>query len=414
MSIFIYLLLLIFLLASSITSAMETAFFSISHYKVLNYRYDKDPSKRRIYYLLQNPKQLLVTIIMLNIICNVLIQNFISNLFGNFGWVLKVGLPLALTLFIGEIIPKSLALPNNVLISRRLSKFILVIQKLLSPFRIFLTWITNYVSRFLFFFLKNEKPLSLEELELILETSKEKGILQSEEKKFIKGYLDLKKATVKEKMRPKDEIIYYSFERDLSYLFHLMKEKKYSKIPITSENLDSIEGVLSLEDYFNHFKFIDEKEDLLKYLTKPFYVPETMNALSLLNEMRQKDEDMAFVVDEYGQVLGLIVQEDLIETVIGEVNDLKNQMKKYTQSGENVIIASGKLGLDEFEEIFHKKLEAEGNIATIGGWIIERLGDIPVVGDTYTTDDFFFYILAADPNRIKRMYIRHLKPSRKK
>ena len=104
----------------------------------------------------------------------------------------------------------------------------------------------------------------------------------------------------------------------------------------------------------------------------------------------------------------------MVEVVVGEITDRRDSKSLYTRSSEDVIIASGKLELSEFKEIFGIPLKSRENIVTLGGWLIEQLGDIPAMGAKYATDQFLFYVLAADPNRIRRIYVRRLKPAKKR
>ena len=125
--------------------------------------------------------------------------------------------------------------------------------------------------------------------------------------------------------------------------------------------------------------------------------------------MRENNKKIALVVDEYGSISGLISQEDLMETVIGEVEDLRDVNKNYVRSSSEVIIASGKLELSEFEDIFTIKLKCSSSVVTLGGYLIEKFEDIPQAGTKYFTDEFLFYILEADPKMIKKIYVRRLK-----
>lgn len=137
-----------------------------------------------------------------------------------------------------------------------------------------------------------------------------------------------------------------------------------------------------------------------------------MPAKALLRQMYEKQVSLATVVDEYGSVSGLITIEDLVETVVGEITDRRDEKSRYTRSGEDVIIASGKLELIDFEDIFNIPLTSENHMLTLGGWLTEQLGEIPKSGTKYLTDQFLFHVLAADPNRIRRIYVRRLKPNK--
>jgi CBS domain containing-hemolysin-like protein len=136
-----------------------------------------------------------------------------------------------------------------------------------------------------------------------------------------------------------------------------------------------------------------------------------MSSEILLRQMYEKEESLAIVVDEYGSISGLIALEDLVEKVVGEIADARDEKSRYSRSGEDVIIASGKLELAEFEEIFGKALPSENNMVTIGGWLTEQMGDIPRTGAKYTAHDFFFHVLAADVKRVRRIYIRRMQSS---
>lgn len=109
----------------------------------------------------------------------------------------------------------------------------------------------------------------------------------------------------------------------------------------------------------------------------------------------------------------MITQEDLIEKVVGQIADRRDEKNAYTRSGSDVIIASGKLELSTFGELFGEELQSAGGAVTLGGWLIEQLGDIPQAGAKYATDRFFFYVLAADPNRVRRIYVRRLHPEKR-
>lgn len=133
-----------------------------------------------------------------------------------------------------------------------------------------------------------------------------------------------------------------------------------------------------------------------------------MTAETLLKKMYEREESLAIVVDEYSSVSGIIAFEDLVEVVIGEISDRRDTKALYTKSKSDVVIASGKLELSEFEDLFQHKLYSPNHMMTIGGWLTEQLGDIPKAGTKYVTDEFLFHVLASDHTRVRRVYIRKL------
>ncbi len=413
--IFFSLILAALILLSGFLSTSETAFFSISGFTLKAYQGDKDNRKRLIARLLKRPRDLLVTILMLNVFANILVQNTVSGLFGAWsGWIFKVGVPLVLTLIFGEIIPKAIALPNNTKIAYFVAPILAVIAKILTPFRLVLTKLTGILSRYLFFFLKKAKPITSEELEVILENSTQKGLLSADEAELIAGYLELHEASVKEMIRPKEEILFYDINMPIEGLIALFVDRKCTRVPVTNGPLDDVLGIISARSFFFHRQEIDTKEKLRSFLDKPFFVPEGSNAWSVLQQLREKKQSLAMVVDEYGAIAGLVAQEDLIEAVVGEIADLRDTEELYALSGKDIIIVSGKMELSELEEVFGVKFDATHNITTIGGFLTEEMEQIPQAGTQYVKDNLMFYVLEADPNRVTRIYIRKLKSSKKR
>jgi putative hemolysin len=410
LTLFLILLLLILIFLSGFSSASETALFSLSSMQVKIFKQDPDKSKALIATLLSNPRDLLISIIIVNIAVNILIQNVVASLFGAFSnWVLNVGVPLALTLIFGEVIPKSIGLANNRAIAIRVAPWMARIQSLLFPLRRVLTSITNVVARVFFFFLKRDRDISTDELKSALTYSRTFEVLNEDEAELVRGFLELDEMAVKQLMRPREEVLFFDIDEPLSELISLFVDRECSRVPVCKGGLDHVLGIMTSRLFFLHRPTLKNTSDLLPFLQRPFYVPESLGAKNLLKQMYEKKVSFAIVVDEYGSVSGLISLEDLVETVVGEIIDRRDEKSHYTRSSDEVIIASGKLELSEFEEIFHIPLKSKTQMVTLGGWLTEQLGDIPKTGTRYVTKDFLFQILAADPNRVRRVYVRRLK-----
>jgi len=410
MTLLLILLLIGLLSCSAFFSASETALFSLSPLTLKAYKSSSVPRLSQIADLMARPRDILVTILILNILANILVQNTVSTLFDPIPhWAFKVGVPLALTLLFGEVLPKSYAITNNAEVAYKAVPFVAFVTRAIGPARGPLTQATHWISRFLFFFFRKEKEISEGELRHVLKTSEATGVLLPQECRLMRGALDLQHSIVKERMRPREEVLFYSVDEPLEKLTHLLVDLETTRIPVCNENLDNLLGILSTRRFFFHQKQIFAPSDLLPILKKPYFAPESTPCWTLLQNMRERGESLAMVVDEYGSISGLISQEDLIETVVGEIADRRDTKSLYTRSTDDVIIASGKLELSEFREIFGIELRSNENIVTLGGWLIEQLGDIPAAGTKYANDQFLFYILAADPNRIRRVYVRRLK-----
>jgi CBS domain containing-hemolysin-like protein len=409
MNTLLFLALALLLSISAFLAASEAAFFSLSSSTLESYERSTEGRKRLIALLLMKPRELLVTIMMIDIFCNILVQNTVSNIFGKYGSILvKVGIPLFLTLFIGEIIPKAIALPNNRAVAYKLAPIIAFFSRIIWPLRVALTKITNYVSRFFFFFLQKEKKFTEDELQTILSLSKEKHILDKDEYALTSGFLSLRDSLIKEHMQAKDDILFYDINKPLTQLLQLFVDKKQVKVPVCNGEIENLIGVISAKRFFFYQDKILSEEMLKMFVTPAFFLPDTTNGWLALQQMREKTESLALVVDEYGNICGLITDKTLIKTIIGDFVDPSIKVKKYTYCSQDVIIASGKMTLDEFEAVFKVKLPRIAQATTLGGWLMEKTQSIPQVGQKFTFNGFNFYILFAAPNRIHKIYVQKI------
>lgn len=396
-------LLLLLLYYSAWISSAETALFSLPSHKIRVFKQDTNKVKQLIAKLLAHPRDLLVTVFMVNTFINIMLQNVASDMFGNSGsWVLKVGVPLILTLIFGEIIPKYLGLQNNQAIALKVAKNIERLQNLLSPIRSFIIQVTAPISRLLFFFLRKENTITKAEIEHVLKTSESHGVLNRDEAELLAGYLNLQEALVKELMQPKEDILYYDLSEPVSRLEELFTKEECSRVPVCKESLENVLGLLSSVSYFKE----KGKKEIPSLLSKPSFFPETMPAKALLRKMNEQHLKAALIVDEYGSITGYISREDLIEVVIGQIEDPLSSQQLYIKAGSKEVIASGKWDLSEFNDHFHADLQSQTGMVSIGGWLTEMHGDLPKSGEKINLAGFLFHVLSAGPTRITRLFIK--------
>lgn len=400
-------LLLLLLFASAWVSSAETALFSLSSHKIRSYETDQDQRKQLIAKLLSRPRDLLVTVFMINTCVNILLQNISSDMFGTHaGWGLKVGVPLIVTLIFGEIIPKYIGLQNNASISYKVAPSIHKLQDLLAGTRKVVIAITTPISKIMFFFLKKEPTISREELEHVIQTSESQGMLKQGEGELLKGFLHLQEVQAKEIMWPREDILFYDLSQPITKLIYLFTDQDLTRIPVCGGSLENLIGVITVMQFFKNQEKILEPEDLVPYLNKPFFVPETTSARQLLKQMDEAGQILAFIVDEYGSITGMLSREDLIAIVVGCIEEEKAVEPLFIPAGKSEVIASGKWDLSEFNDHFEAHLTSQNHLVSIGGWLIEQIGDIPKSGSTYDLEGFHFKVLAASPSRITRLFIR--------
>lgn len=400
----------VLLILSGFFSGSETALFSLPATKLASYRKSSNPRLKLIAALLEKPRDLLVTVFMLNTLVNILLQNVTSAASGTEGgWFFKVIVPFLLLLIFGEIIPKYIGMIKNVSFASLTAPLINLFQNLISPIRRLTVLITIPVTNALFFYLRKEASISRDEMKHVLKKSEEHGVLHPDESELVWGYLNLQDILVKEVMRPREQILSYDINEPISKLKHLFIEEKVTRIPVCEGDLQNTIGIITARNFFLHQNLLTNTDfDLRAYLTKPLYIPEATQAKILLRRLDALDREMALVVDEYGAISGLITYEDVVEIVIGEIIDQRDTDKLYTMSSKTEMITSGKLELLDFNQIFDVDLDSPNNMVTIGGWLTEKIGTIPKSGMKCEFNGFAFNVLAADQTHIKRIYVRKL------
>lgn len=405
-TLFFVFILLFLTLCSAYFSGSEVALFSLPTLKVHTFSESSNSRQRKIAELLSSPRDLLVTIFILNTLVNILIQNIASHIFRfTSGWTFKVGFPLVLTLLLGEIIPKYVALHNNVAIAQWTAPSIDFLQNILSPIRRWTIAVTSPISRLLFFFLRKEPGITKEEVEHALKTAHQQKILSDQEIEIVQGYVNLLDADIKDLMRPKDEILFYDINTPLSKLTRLFADEKCTRIPVCDGYLDNILGILSANAYFVGQPRFNAGKDIIKVLQKPIFIPEQTPARLMIKRFFRENEQFSLVVDEYGNLTGLITLEDLAEVVIGSVSDSRDQKLLYSKAGKNEIIANGRMELDELNEMFGTTFESD-NVVTVGGWLIEQLDGFPLPGTKFEKEGILFQVIAVTPRKIDRILIQ--------
>jgi CBS domain containing-hemolysin-like protein len=188
----------------------------------------------------------------------------------------------------------------------------------------------------------------------------------------------------------------------------LFIDEECSRVPVIAGDLENVLGIMTADLFFLHQSKIKTTEDVKRFLRECYFVPETMGAKDLFVQFRQRKESIALVIDEYGCISGIISMEDIVEVVVGQIEDKRDEELLFTKASEDVIIASGKMELADLEEVFDLSLRHKTNMATVGGFLTEQVGDIPSSGTQYTFDGLLFNVLASSKTKVLKVYIRKL------
>jgi CBS domain containing-hemolysin-like protein len=387
-------------IGSAFFSSSETALLSVNRFKIEKLAKEGNKNAQLVLKLLENPQKLITTILIGNNLVNIAAASISTGiaikLFGDVGIGIATGVVTLLTIIFGEVLPKNFALRYSEKLALSFARILYILEIIFSP----LSWILIKITEKLFPN-NEENKLTEEELKIILEHSKKHGAIDEEEKELIENILELDKTIVKEVMTPRTEIIAIDESKNLNEILEIMKKTSYSKIPVYKENIDNIIGVVYLKDVL---KNLDKKELKAKDIArKPYFVPETKKLDDLFKKMKEKKVKMAIVIDEYGGTAGLITLEDILEYLVGEINDKKQDIIKIN---DKTYVVDGNTNLIELEREIEKEFDTEAN--TVSGLIMEKLDRLPKKGDKIKIDNVIFEVLETNGNKIKKVIVKLL------
>ena len=410
------LVLLILLFFSALISGSEVAFFSLTHDEIAKCKGSEDKRDRRIGQLLYNPKRLLATILIANNLVNIFIVTISTfatwRIFGIQG---REGLTIAiltltitaLIIFFGEIIPKVYANHNGIGFARKTSALLIFADKLFRPASWFLIALTGLIERRM---QKKGYNLSVEEVNQALEISVEKEAVTEEEKGILKGIVNFGTLSAKQIMKSRIDITSIDIETNFHDLMDMVNKTGYSRIPVFNETVDKIEGILYIKDLLPHLDN-DESFDWRALMREGFFIPESKKIDDLFKDFQEKQVHMAIVVDEYGGTAGLITMEDVIEEIVGEINDEFDDESEipFQKVDSQTFIFEGKTSLNDFCKITEVEStifdSVKGESESVGGLLLELNSTLPHAGEKITHQGLVFTIVAVDLRRIKKVKV---------
>jgi len=410
------LVLLVLLLLSALISGSEVAFFSLTHDQIAKCKNSEDKEEQRISGLLYNPKRLLATILIANNLVNIFIVTIstfatwrIVGPQGREGVTIAI-LTIAITamiIFFGEIIPKVYANHNGIGFARKTSGLLVVFDKLFLPASWLLMALTGLIERRM---QKKGYNLSVEEMNQALEISVEKEAVTEEEKGILKGIVNFGTLSAKQVMKSRMDITSIDRETNFHELMDVVNKTGYSRIPVFNETIDKIEGILYIKDLLPHLDN-DDTFDWCSLLREGFFIPESKKIDDLFRDFQEKQVHMAIVVDEYGGTSGLITMEDVIEEIVGEINDEFDDESEisYQKVDSQTFIFEGKTSLNDFCKITEVDSsifdEVKGESESLGGLLLEINSVLPHAGAKINYKGFLFTIVAVDTRRIKKVKV---------
>jgi putative hemolysin len=414
---------------SAFFSGSETALFSLSKVQTERLRQENGKRGAVVAGLLDNPRRLLITILVGNMFVNVasasLIASSTTALLGNKGVGIAVGITTVLLLIFGEITPKTVAVHNAEPISRLVAYPIKLFSKLIFPLRVVLRFVTNTLIRVMAGgSIPVEDRFTTEEFRAMVEVAEEEGSIKEHEKEMLHTIFELRSITAAEIMVPRTEIVCTSEESTLQQVFDLARTVGRSRIPVYRDDVDHIMGIVYIRDFptWRHFdiynmtveQFLQDRGKLLPrrrdtLIRQPIFVPETRTAVDLFQDFRNKGAQMAILLDEYGGTAGLVTMEDLVEELVGEITDEYDATSEnFRRLDDSSTSVAGGTSIRNVNRRLGLELPAEDDIDTIGGYVTHLFGRIPDSGEVLSTEGLEFEVAGTDRQRITYVIIRKI------
>lgn len=300
------------------------------------------------------------------------------------------------TLIFGELVPKRIAMKHKEKLANSVCGIISFLAAVLKPIIWFLTVSTNAVLRIVGIDPhEKEEPVSEEDIVLMLDAGADEGSLDHDDIEYIKNVFKLDKMTAEDVMTPRKSVVSISYDASDNEILEIIEEESYSRIPVYEDNPDKIIGILHACDYL--LKRNERNFNLKSILHTPVFVPETVSLDVLFKDMQTDHNHLAVVVNEYGETSGIVTMEDILEEIVGEIWDERDEeIDEFKKIGDNTYKVLCTASLEDFREYFKLEDEEELDVSTVNGWITEITGIIPEVNYSFDYKNLTVTITKAD------------------
>lgn len=405
--------MLFLLVCAALISGAELAFFSLTPQDLDDLDHQQQSKSQLIRSLLDKPKKLLATLVVAGNFINIGI--IILFFFLSKRWYFSIASPTLklivevltlafLILLFGEVLPKVYASRNIVRFAKFIAKPLSILNQLLSPISLPMRSASIFLHEKLG---RQKSKFSVNHLSQALELTSSEGTSQ-EEQKLLEGIVSFGNTDTKQVMSPRIDIFALEIDETFNEIMPKIIENGFSRIPVFRDNIDQIEGVLFVKDLI---PYIDKKDfDWITLLRPPFFVPESKKLDNLLKDFQSMKNHLAIVVDEYGGTSGLVSLEDVIEEIVGDISDeFDGDDIGFSQINDTNFLFEGKTNLKDFYRLIEVDTvlfeSSKGEAETLGGFILEILGNFPKKGQKINFSNCLFSIEAVDKKRIKQIKV---------
>lgn len=313
------------------------------------------------------------------------------------------------SIVLGELIPKGFALANPDRIALAASGPISLFAKIVSPLVALLVLLTKGISKPFGIDPTRTPELSAAEIRLIVEQGSQQGVLEAEEEQMISAVMSLSDSKLHEVMVPRIDIVAIDQEATFDEAVEVVLKEGHSRTPLYRESVDHIVGILYAKDLLRLIAAGGPRPRLRDIMRPALFVPESQSVDDLLHELQRRKVHMAVVLDEYGGTAGLVTIEDLLEEIVGEIQDeFDEEEPMKVEIGPGEVILDGRADIDDLTELVEPALELEDDeeYDTLGGFVYHRIGRVPVVGDAVVIEPFVITVIKVSGRRVGKVRVR--------
>lgn len=409
---------LVSVIVSAFFSGSETAFLSLSSHELA--RADDIPAKisTRVRNLVRRKQELLIAILLGNTIANIAAASMaaivatglaVAHLLNkDLIIMIEVVVVTLVLLILSEITPKVIAVRNPLEYARSVSGVLTVYMKMVRPITFVLEHFTKRISKN-FSVKTGALPLKEEDLQALFEVGEEHRALEADEREMLHSIFTFHKKQVKEVMVPRIDMVCIEKNATISELINLIKQKGHTRIPVYEERIDNIRGMIHAKDLLPYMDRADENIDLEQLARPALFTPETKQIDDLLREFQEQKTHMAIVVDEYGGTAGLVTLEDILEEIVGEIQDeYDRETPLFRKIEDNIYLVNAKIDLHDLNRKLNLDLPTEPDYESLGGFIFSLTGTVPREKQIVPYENFRFTIEQVERNRILQVRIEKL------
>ncbi len=404
-------IVLIFMLClSAFFSSAETALFSISKVKAAHIAKDENKTNVLIKNMKEDPHKLLTTILIGNNLVNVgasaLATVITMQYISNNAISIATGIMTFLILVFGEIIPKTIATRNNTIVAKLVIHPLYWLSILFSPAIIFLNFIPKISGK-----IKKPPRVTEDELITMVEVVEEEGAIKGEEKELIQNIIRFDDTSASAIMTSSADMFVINAREKLK-LEDIIKSG-YSRIPVIEGDMNKVIGIINIKDLFKHLTLSGDEIDVRKVMHKPYFIPENKKIDTLLHQFKRRKHHIAVVVDEHGEVTGVVTLEDVLEELVGEIIDETDKIEHHiTQTQNKEWIVLGKSEIDKVNDAIPMEIPESNEYETFSGFILKNIGKIPGTKEKFTIGEFDITVKEKERNRIKTFVVRQRQSSK--